>query len=311
MEPSEPYSSLININYDGQENDEWDEGEEEIELGSDEHDLFLKDDYVKSNNDQVLPFRASSNRNSYGDQIKTRNQSQHVNNLTYRDTNNPNDSMTKIEPFIVDDSGRGSPTSSSIVYQTPNFEQFAGNLAPSSPRSVLISLIIVIVILSVTIVPKLLPQAFNEADDTFDELEFDKNGSIAQPQVVHSDVRCKCVCPPFPNTNQSDTSAAGTIQRRLYVGNTSPHQCNCINIVQPHFKTDTHILLKDFCVSCDCRYQSRNTTTIRRSVIFFIAVLTGLALYMLVQYLLKYFKITRRNLPPNLRWLSHQMTEGN
>lgn len=309
MEQSESYlnSSSITIDNNYGYTDEWDENEE-IELGSDEHELFLKENYVKPSCNDLLPYRTTSSptsqRNSNGGDISIKNQPHGAHGNSIKDNN---DSYTKVEPFQIGDSGRGSPTSSSVVYQMPNFDQFAGNLAPSSPISVVISFIIIIVILSVTIVPKILPQAFN-ADDPLDEMT-ENNISVAQTHlVVHSDVRCKCICPPFSQSR--DETPSSSSQRRLYVGNTSPDQCNCNNIVQPHFPTDTKVLLKDFCIRCECRYQSRNTTTIRRNVIFFIIILTGLTLYMLVQYLLKYFKITRRSLPRHLRWLSHQMTEG-
>lgn len=299
---SRPNSATIDI-----EETDWGDTEE-IELESEEHDLFLHEDYVKPTNKDILPFRAispSSHKNGINERLsKSRSQNHHQQHGSTSTGNN--DSQSKIEFFQVDDSGRDSPISSSVVYHMPNYQQFAGNLAPSSPTSVVVSFIIIVVILFVTIVPIILPQGSSTVSDSFDNV-IDTNISNAQSQIEHADARCKCICPPPPQTHKDEKLPEP--KRRLYVGNTSPDQCNCNNIVQPHL-TDTKIILKDFCVRCECRYQSRNTTTIRRNVIFFIAVLLGLGIFMFLQYLLKYLRITRRNLPRQLRWLSHQLTES-
>lgn len=91
--------------------------------------------------------------------------------------------------------------------------------------------------------------------------------------LEHSNVRCKCICPSH-STNQNP-------QRRLYVGNTTPDQCDCYKVVQPHLSRNITDL-KDFCAKCECKYQSRNTTTIRWFVIFALIVVTALSLYMIV-----------------------------
>lgn len=417
MDSYEPFmkspSSTVDID---DVDDDWND-DEEIELGSEEHDLFLKDSYIKPSGNNVLPFRATSpsaiavasqqqlpqasstSNHRLSRNHRSLNHQQSAASLDgllddtsggcdFTETNDiplngmsqnhqKDGNFTKNEASLrMHDSGRGSPSSSSIVYQVPNFDQFAGNLAPSSPSSTLVSMIIIIVILSVTIVPKVF-SPMSKSDDTNSNGKSVINNSSAQQQMEqHSDFRCKCICPPphrlnlneslsdaSPATNsttnnhnknnnhgnstistgnkivevankegdKSNTITSKTklehhnhdkvtnvttktqqvnhMMRRLYVGNTTPTQCNCNNIVQPHLKDD-RISLKEFCGHCECRYQSRNTTTIRRNVIFFIAVLTGLTLYMLIQYFLKYFRITRRSLPKHLKWLSHQVTEG-
>lgn len=323
---------------------EWDE-EEAIDLGSEEHDLFLKDDYVTTSSGFILPSRVVSQqqnefrgRTPNGISNPDRQNHRHNNLIDRGHSGNFNDHSNRItkEQFSIDDSGRGSPTPpSTVIYQMPNYEQFAGNLAPTSTTSVLVSFVIIFVILAVTIVPKIIPRSSPEGqDDAYIDYDYDyielsnsKSGddlkiqdighkTSAPPAIttaqeqdhqkpMHSDVRCKCICPPFPSSN--DKLILNSSHRRLYVGNTRPDQCNCLNIVRPHFKTDTKMLLRDFCVRCECKFQNRNTRTIKRNVIFFIAVSTGLSLYLVVQYLLKHFRITRRSLPRHLRWLHHQM----
>lgn len=94
----------------------------------------------------------------------------------------------------------------------------------------------------------------------------------------HNNVRCKCVCP----STQSFANDSSQITRRLYVGNTPPDQCNCYKVVTPHLSLNSQDTLKDFCSRCECKYQSRNTTTIRWFVIFTIVVVISLSIYMVV-----------------------------
>lgn len=310
-----PSSATIDLN-----KDDWDDADD-IELGADEHDLFLHQDYIKSSNKDVLPFKASdASAQQNTNTVPNGHQQLPLIRSQSFESNNDKYSCNKIEAFeLITGSGGGSQSpSSSIVYQTPNYNQFAGNLAPSSPTSIVVSMIIVIVILSVTILPIIfLPQSTTTISTTT-TTNLKTNENVIKSNkipIVHADVRCKCICPPLQSenlnkSNNNDNSGSSRIvKRRLYVGNTSPNQCNCNNIVQPHL-TDNKILLKDFCSFCECRYQSRNTATIKRNVIFFIIVLFGLGMYTLVQYLFKYFKITRRNLPRQFRWLSHQLGEN-
>ena len=306
--------------YNRQDTTQWDD-DEEIELESDEHELFLCNEYVKPQSNNVLPYKATNfimNKSHIRNGLTRNNypkRNGQISNPTSLVNNSCNDS-TRVETFQVDDSGFDSSTPSSVAYQIPNYDQFAGNLAPSSPYSVLISFIIIFVILAVTIVPKIIPESQPSDEDFVDgDLSESSTTKIAQIpyQSVHLDARCKCICPPLLKQKTED-NANSTInssdKRRLYVGNTSPDQCNCNNIVQPHFKEESSKLsLREFCVRCECRYQSRNTTTIKRNIVFFIAVLVGLSLYLIIQYLLKHLRLTRRSLPPNLRWMSHQMNE--
>lgn len=309
MDFYEPHnrSSSATIDIDA---DDWGDTEE-IELESEEHDLFLQKDCIKSTNKDLLPFKATS-PTSQANGVNGRLSRNRSHSQLPKAANDNNDTIeqSSIELFEMENTKDDLTTTPPVVYQVPNYQQYAGDLAPSSPTSVLVSFIIIVVILFVTIVPIILPQSSTNIDNYPEDDVIKGNGSFAQIQIEHADARCKCICPPLPQTHKNEKEKkSNPTERRLYVGNTSPDQCNCNNIVQPHM-IDNKFLIKEFCSRCECRYQSRNTSTIRRNVVFFIAVLVGLGFYMFVQYILKYFRITRRNLPRQLRWLSHQLTES-
>jgi len=284
-EPSK--TSSINIDIDG----------EEIELDSEEHDLFLKDEYRRPNGDNFTSFRATDPAQqlivNIGGHQNTRSRT-----TCSREDEDPEANVENLHSNLIG--------STSNLYQTPSYQQFADSLAPSSPLSVVISVIIVIVILCVTVLPIILSKSESSLDGESRNETRDKN-SNQTPRVEHSDARCKCICPPFTET--PEMGPVDLTQKRLYVGNTLPSQCNCISVVLPHLNI-SQAFAREVCVKCQCKFQSRNTAAIRRNVIFFIAVLTGLALYMFIQYLLKFFRITRRSLPQHLRWLSFQSTEN-
>lgn len=120
--------------------------------------------------------------------------------------------------------------------------------------------------------PKRSKRSISETSNQSDDPLLKK---LKQLPPEHGDVRCKCVC-PSPQIFGNNSSPT---QRRLYVGNTTPDQCDCYKVVAPHLSRD--IVLKDFCARCECKYQSRNTTTIRWFVVFTILVVASLSLYML------------------------------
>lgn len=291
--------------------DDWGDTEE-IELESEEHDLFLQKDYVKSTNKDIPSFKATS-PTSHANGINGRlSRNRSHSQVPKANDNNDAIEQSNIELFEMENTKDDLITAPPVVYQVPNYQQYAGDLAPSSPTSVLVSFIIIVVILFVTIVPIILPQSPTTIDKYQEDDVIKSNGYFATSQIEHADARCKCICPPLPQTHKNEKEKKSNPMptgRRLYVGNTSPNQCNCNNIVQPHL-IDNKFLIKEFCSRCECRYQSRNTTTIRRNVVFFIVILIGLGFYMFVQYILKYFRITRRNLPRQLRWLSHQLMDS-
>ncbi|XP_022252076.1 putative protein 2 isoform X2 [Limulus polyphemus] len=74
---------------------------------------------------------------------------------------------------------------------------------------------------------------------------------------LYSDVRCKCICPSTEVVNGSKT------ERKLYIANVLPKDCTCYGVVLPQAAEDIRSKDKEFCPRCDCRYERRNTTTIR------------------------------------------------
>ncbi len=92
----------------------------------------------------------------------------------------------------------------------------------------------------------------------------------------YNDFRCKCVC-PSPGVVTNETSSTN---RKLYIGNVSPNQCNCDYVVLPQLGRDIQDKAKEFCPRCECKYESRNTSTIRFVIIFIIGIISFLVVYM-------------------------------
>ncbi|XP_060588212.1 putative protein 2 isoform X3 [Ruditapes philippinarum] len=62
------------------------------------------------------------------------------------------------------------------------------------------------------------------------------------------DARCKCVCPKFKKDDNSTLS-----DKTVYISpNADPSNCNCGFVVN-----------QPFCSMCECKYENRNTTTIK------------------------------------------------
>lgn len=287
-----------------------DSDDEDVEYDcSDEHDLFLHEDYVKPANNFLLPYRAISPASQVSNHSFSRNQ---------RDSSDveiteSSEEQAKFEPLVLVEPGNIAISSRSVVYQSPNYNRFAGELGPSSGSGILVSLILIVVILCVTLLPVIVPHLSPL-------LIHNKNAkeNVIRPSHSHDslelpDARCKCICSiPLVTSEIASNSTKlklPTAKRSLYVGSSQPEQCNCANIVRPHLNL-TLVNLKQFCVRCECRYQSRNLSTIKRNVIFFLTVLISLTSYMFVQYLLKYLRITRRSLPSYMQWLVYQMNDG-
>ena len=51
--------------------------------------------------------------------------------------------------------------------------------------------------------------------------------------------------------------------RKLYIENVPPNKCDCTNVVLPRVGDDIKGKEKEFCPRCECKYESRNTTTIK------------------------------------------------
>lgn len=91
----------------------------------------------------------------------------------------------------------------------------------------------------------------------------------------YEDIRCKCIC-PSPEVVNGTASL-----RKLYIGNVEPGKCDCDGVVLPQADEEVRNKAKEFCPRCECKYESRNTTTIRVVVILIICVVSLLVVYML------------------------------
>ncbi|KAL7646719.1 UNVERIFIED_CONTAM: hypothetical protein RMT77_001972 [Armadillidium vulgare] len=94
-------------------------------------------------------------------------------------------------------------------------------------------------------------------------------------QAQYEDKRCMCVCPDLSiifNGTKSD--------RKIYKLPVPPSKCDCQNVVIPNVIDDIKGKEKEFCLRCECRYESRNTTTIKVVVIFVMWILSLLVVYM-------------------------------
>ena len=98
------------------------------------------------------------------------------------------------------------------------------------------------------------------------------------------DFRCKCICPSpqIVSTNESVIHSNVTKpDRSVYIGNVSPMQCNCDGVVLPQLTSEVQGKAKEFCPRCECKYESRNQTTIKWVVTMLIALILCLTAYML------------------------------
>lgn len=99
----------------------------------------------------------------------------------------------------------------------------------------------------------------------------------------YEDKRCKCVCPSISsvlNNGNSDES------RMLIIDNVPPNKCNCDSVILPKIEDKLNGSKIEFCPRCLCKYENRNTTTIKVVVTLVIFVISGLVIYMLFLYLL-------------------------
>lgn len=153
-----------------------------------------------------------------------------------------------------------------------------------------VSLFVVCTIVLVTIVPLFLPQVKDASTNH-------SNNS----QKEHKDVRCKCICPPFnsdktDNSTNKDKHDPASERRKLFIDDTTPDQCDCNHFVISKIPNISSNQINDYCVRCECKYQSRNTSTIKRVVYFFIAVLGGFMAYITLQVAANHFKFNPNNL---------------
>ncbi|XP_006813796.1 proton-transporting V-type ATPase complex assembly regulator TMEM9-like [Saccoglossus kowalevskii] len=105
---------------------------------------------------------------------------------------------------------------------------------------------------------------------------------IVGVEAQFDDVRCKCVCPQDPANN---------LTRNIYIKNVIPEQCSCAHIVKREEK---------FCLLCECKYEIRNTTTIKVMVIFVVCLIGVLFAYMMIMMCLDYI-LSHRSTPHTQR----------
>lgn len=73
----------------------------------------------------------------------------------------------------------------------------------------------------------------------------------------------------------------------LIIDNVPPNKCNCDNVILPRVEDKLNGSKGlEFCPRCECKYENRNTTTIKVVVTLVIFVISGLLIYMLFLYLL-------------------------
>jgi hypothetical protein len=102
----------------------------------------------------------------------------------------------------------------------------------------------------------------------------------------YDDARCKCICPSPQVVSPNDTlrnlsiSKVADKQRSIYIGNVDRDLCNCDGVVLSQLTPDIQGKAKEFCPWCECKYESRNTTTIKWVVTLVIAIVVILVVYM-------------------------------
>ena len=127
----------------------------------------------------------------------------------------------------------------------------------------------------------------------------------------YADFRCKCICPsptviaadldviapsqlingPGKNVSTHESTVSqddvkkvpvnlSKPQRSLYIANVLPQHCNCEWVVLPQLLQTFNINPKEFCPLCECKYESRNITTIRWIVTLSVGIILCLIIYM-------------------------------
>lgn len=125
----------------------------------------------------------------------------------------------------------------------------------------------------------------------------------------YADFRCKCICPsptvvtddlhltpsplslndqsknvsthsPTVNDSNGPSERTSRSQRSLYIANVHPQRCNCEWVVLPQVMQNFNVRAKEFCPLCECKYESRNITTIRWIVTLSVGIIVCLIIYM-------------------------------
>ncbi|KAK3865431.1 hypothetical protein Pcinc_028959 [Petrolisthes cinctipes] len=93
-------------------------------------------------------------------------------------------------------------------------------------------------------------------------------------KAEYEDKRCICVCPDPSVVNGTKSN------RMVYKDAVAPSKCDCDNVVLPKVAPDIRGREREFCPRCECKYESRNSTTIKVVVILVIWIISLLVVYM-------------------------------
>ncbi|EUB55867.1 Transmembrane protein 9 [Echinococcus granulosus] len=102
-------------------------------------------------------------------------------------------------------------------------------------------------------------------------------------EAIYEDARCKCVCVDHSVPKISNESSAEP-KRSVYVKSISSDKCTCPIMLENK---------SDLCPYCDCKYQVRNTTTIKVVVIMIVVMLSTLSIYLVFMLILEPFLASR------------------
>ncbi|KAK7070573.1 tmem9 [Halocaridina rubra] len=95
-------------------------------------------------------------------------------------------------------------------------------------------------------------------------------------KAQYEDKRCICICPDPANVNSTKSTC------KSYNKPVAPSKCDCENVVltNPKIPADIKANGQEFCAQCDCKYESRNSTTIKVVVILVLWIISLLVVYM-------------------------------
>ncbi|OUC47756.1 TMEM9 protein [Trichinella nativa] len=75
------------------------------------------------------------------------------------------------------------------------------------------------------------------------------------------ETRCRCAC-PSPSVVRANHS-----ERMLYIKSVAAQFCTCDVVVIPQLEVKIEqSKVEEFCVQCECKFQSRNTTLIKENI---------------------------------------------
>ncbi|VUZ49583.1 unnamed protein product, partial [Hymenolepis diminuta] len=103
-------------------------------------------------------------------------------------------------------------------------------------------------------------------------------------EAAYEDARCKCVCVDHSVPKTSNGSSTEP-KRSVYVKSIPSDKCTCQIMLEDR---------SDLCPYCDCKYQVRNTATIKVVVIMIVVILSTLSIYLLFMLILEPFLASRR-----------------